>query len=59
MQLLVRGVHIQVTDALREYCEIQMRRALDRRPDDSPTLNSEAGILANLDEACFEAVAAK
>jgi ribosome hibernation promoting factor len=30
MQLLVRGVHIPVTDALREYCEIHMLRALDR-----------------------------
>ena len=30
MQLLVRGVHIPVSDALREYCEVHLGRALDR-----------------------------
>ncbi|HTS79717.1 MAG TPA: ribosome-associated translation inhibitor RaiA [Myxococcaceae bacterium] len=45
MQLLVRGVHIQVTDALREYCEIHMRRALDRVLGQEPAVQVEVHLV--------------
>ena len=45
MQLLVRGVHIQVTDALREYCEAQMDRALDRVLGREPAVQVEVHLV--------------
>jgi ribosomal subunit interface protein len=45
MQLLVRGVHIQVTDALREYCEIHFRRALERVLGREPAVQVEVHLV--------------
>jgi ribosomal subunit interface protein len=45
MQLLVRGVHIQVTDALREYCEVHLGRALDRVLGSEPAVQVEVHLV--------------
>jgi ribosomal subunit interface protein len=45
MQLLVRGVHIQVTDALREYCEVHLGRALDRVLGHEPAVQVEVHLV--------------
>ena len=45
MQLLVRGVHIQVTDALREFCEIDLGRALDRVLGREPAVQVEVHLV--------------
>jgi len=45
MQLLVRGVHIQVSDALREYCEVHLGRALDRVLGREPAVQVEVHLV--------------
>ena len=45
MQVLVRGVHIQVSDALREYTEAQMLRALDRVLGREPAVQVEVHLV--------------
>lgn len=45
MQVLVRGVHIQVSDALREYSEAQMHRALDRVLGREPAVQVEVHLV--------------
>ena len=45
MQVLVRGVHIQVSDALREYTEAQMHRALDRVLGREPAVQVEVHLV--------------
>ena len=45
MQLLVRGVHIQVSDALREYCEVHLGRALDRVLGQEPAVQVEVHLV--------------
>jgi len=45
MQLIVRGVHIQVTDALREYCEVHLGRALDRVLGGEPAVQVEVHLV--------------
>ncbi|MGZ6164434.1 MAG: HPF/RaiA family ribosome-associated protein, partial [Myxococcaceae bacterium] len=50
MQLLVRGVHIQVTDALREYCEVHLGRALDRVLGREPAVQVEVHLVQTTGE---------
>jgi ribosome-associated translation inhibitor RaiA len=45
MQVLVRGVHISVSDALREYCEVHLGRALDRVLGREPAVQVEVHLV--------------
>ena len=45
MQVLVRGVHIPVSDALREYCEVHLGRALDRVLGREPAVQVEVHLV--------------
>ena len=50
MQLLVRGVHIQVTAALREYCEVHLGRALGRVLGGEPAVQVEVHLVQTTGE---------
>ncbi len=57
MQLLVRGVHIDVDDALRDFVEVHVHRALDRILAQDPVqlevhLVEENGGKGGQDQTC-------
>jgi ribosomal subunit interface protein len=50
MQLLVRGVHVPVNDALRNYVEVHMRRALERVLGRQPAAQVEVHLVVTRGE---------